>query len=104
MYLPYRDPSWSDEEYNYQSSIYESKRQFLIRNGVIIYKDIDTWIMECVKYVYSIYGKDWINLFSKSNPLNICYGYSPFSNTEEGYVSEPLINLSPFYLKYNCIF
>ena len=94
MYLPYRNKEWSDEEYKYQSSIYESKRKCLINNGVLIYKDSDPWIIECVSWLESNLN---IDLYTKSNPLNICYGYSPFNiNSEDEYCPVEGLGLSPF--------
>ena len=94
MYLPYRNKEWSDEEYKYQSSIYESKRKCLINNGVLIYKDTDPWIIECIKYIKNILD---CKLYLKSNVNNICYGYSPFNiNKEDEYCPVEGLGLSPF--------
>ena len=96
MYLPYRNKEWSDEEYKYQSSIHESKRQCLIKNNVLIYKNTDPWVAGCVSWLESNIN---ISLYVKSNPLNICYGYSPFNiNSKDKYCPVEGLGLSPFDL------
>lgn len=97
MYAPYRKSSWSDEKYEYESDQCERKRQCLIRNGVLIYKDTDPWVVECIKWLESNIN---ISLYIKSNPLNICYGYSPFDiiNSEDNYCPVEGLGLSTFNL------
>ena len=98
MYAPYRKPSWSDEKYEFESDQCERKRQCLINNGVLIYKNTDPWVAGCVSWLESNIN---ISLYNKSNPLNICYGYSPFninSKDEDKYCPVEGLGLSPFDL------
>ena len=97
MYLPYRKPEWNDEEYKYMCDLYERKRQCLINNGVLIYKDTDPWIAECIRYIKNIIN---YKLYLKSNVNNICYGYSPFNiNSEDEYCPVEGLGLSPFDIR-----
>ena len=75
-YLPYRNDNMSDEQYSYLSSIYESKRIAYVNNNVIILYDNDPWVQMCINWVKS--RLDVCSYF-KSNPFNICYGFSPFT-------------------------
>ena len=53
---PYRNPKWTDEEYQEECDRYEAKRQCAIANNVkIIYN-----CSEYIKYVNQKYGKDFI--------------------------------------------
>ena len=94
MYLPYRDPEWDDEEYEYRSSVYESKRQCLLNNGVQILKDTDPWVQNCITYVNTIVN---IDSFVKSNPNNLCYGYTPFNCNRSKEYQDPIgLGKTPF--------
>ena len=85
-FKPWKDPNWSDEEYEFECDNVERKRQCLINNGVLILKDHDPFILQCVNYVLETYGLNYIDNFSKSNPLNNSYGHSPFDKPDtDGY-------------------
>lgn len=40
MFLPYRRPEWSDEHYNWMCGLYEAKHQCMLKNNVIILRDM----------------------------------------------------------------
>lgn len=82
-FKPWRYPEWSDEDYKFQCDNMERKRQCLIKNNVLILRDDDPFIIQCVNYVFETYGLDYIDSFSKSNPLNNSYGYSPFDKPDD---------------------
>ena len=48
MFNPYRKPEWTDERYAYECAKYEAKHQCMLRNGVVILRemDIDTISLE----------------------------------------------------------
>ena len=97
MYLPYRKPEWSDEEYNYMCDLYEHKRQCLINNNVLILKNTDPWIKNCINWVKNIIN---IKDYMKSNPNNLCYGYNPYNYNKELEYQKPIgIGLTPFDIK-----
>ena len=103
MYLPYRNPEWDDEEYEYQSSIYTSKWKCLLSNGVQILKDTDEWVQNCITYVKMIeyargnYGFKFMSDFIKSNPNNLCYGYTPFNCNRSKEYQDPIgLGKTPF--------
>ena len=85
-FKPWRYPEWSDEDYKFQCENMERKRQCLIKNNVLILRDDDPFIIQCVNYVLETYGLNYIDNFSKSNPLNNSYGHSPFDKPDtDGY-------------------
>ena len=85
-FKPWRYPEWSDEDYKFQCDNIERKRQCLIKNNVLILRDDDPFITQCTNYILESYGLNYIDSFSKSNPLNNSYGYSPFDKPDaDGY-------------------
>lgn len=58
---PFRDPNWTDEEYQESCELYEAKHQCAIKNNVIILYDCSKYI----KYVENKYGKDMRNKCKK---------------------------------------
>ena len=72
---PFRKKNSTDEEYRFECDKYERKRQCLIKNNVMIFKDTDDFVQMCIKSVLivGINPKDFM-----INKYNICYGYDPF--------------------------
>ena len=80
---PFKNPRWSDETYSVECDKMEKKRQCLINNGVLIFKDTDPWIKLCINTV-CFYGFDPKSFIVK-NPKNTCYGYTPYNVSNEEY-------------------
>ena len=64
MVCPYRDKSWTDEQYLLECSKYEAKHQCMLKNNITILtsKDYEKYI----SYVESTYGKDFLKQFKRS--------------------------------------
>lgn len=75
--IPFRKKTWSDERYLYECNKLERKRQCLIQNNVVILKDIDDWVKNCVNIVETM----GINprLYLSDDAGNFSYGYHPYN-------------------------
>lgn len=73
MYLPYRNPEWSDEEYKDKCDLYKAKQQCLIQNNVEIWleKDLD-YVFE---YIDQVYGKHYLLQFRNDSNYNPSYTF-----------------------------
>ena len=58
MVCPYRDKSWSDEQYLLECSKYEAKHQCMLKNNVAILTSND--YAKYLDYIESTYGKDFL--------------------------------------------
>lgn len=61
MVCPYRDKSWTDEQYLLECSKYEAKHQCMLVNNVIILTSKD--YRKYIDYVENAYGKDFLKQF-----------------------------------------
>ena len=94
LYLPYRYESWSDEEYEYQSSIYTSKGRCMIDNGVKILKDTNPWVKMCISWTMNILN---ISNFLKDRFEDISNGYTPLNCDPTKEYQDPIgIGKTPF--------
>lgn len=102
MYMPFRKPEWSDEEYKIQCDLYEAKHQCMIKNNVKILRRPDMDIVE--DYINSTYGKDFCDHFKVDETLydDSIYveeiTFDPFDiiNSEDKYCPAEGLGLSPF--------
>ena len=65
MVCPYRDKTWSDEQYLLECAKYEAKHQCMLKNNVVILTSKD--YVKYLDYVESTYGKDFLKQFKKSS-------------------------------------
>ena len=61
MYLPYRNPNWSDEEYNNICNLYEAKHQCGLKNGVEFWSKKE--MIPYMEYIDSKYGSSYLAQF-----------------------------------------
>ena len=67
MVCPYRDKSWTDEQYLLECARYEAKHQCMLVNNVIILTSKD--YRKYIDYVENAYGKDFLKQF-KNQSIN----------------------------------
>ncbi len=119
MFLPYRRPEWSDEEYCYRSEIYISKQKCLLSNNCVIYNSNSQFVQMCLKFVNGLYktgiNTSWYDMYCKPN-INldsISFGFTPYNirsinstdvikivyshNMDKEYV----INTTEFYMPFD---
>ena len=97
LYLLYRRPEWSDEEYEYKSSIYTYKGMCLLKNGVKILKDTDPWVQMCTNWVNDFFGKSFTWQFSKNSFENTSHSYNPFNCDRSREYQDPIgLGKTPF--------
>ena len=61
MFCPFRKRTDTDEQYKLKCEIVEAKHQCMIKNNVLVLVDADDPIKNCLKYVNSKYGKEFLN-------------------------------------------
>ena len=85
MFLPYRRPEWSDEEYEYRSKIYADKQKCLLDNNCIIYSSNSQFVQMCLKFVNRLYENciydNWYDIYCKPNinHNSISFGFTPYN-------------------------
>ena len=117
MFLPYRKPEWSDEEYAYQSDIYTRKQKCLLDNGCRIMKSTDMWVQTCLQYINTMYNSNgdydsWYDIYCKPNINHntLSFGFTPYNSNLEGVTTrvnsaytnkEYVINDTSFYTPFD---
>ncbi len=87
------------EEKEFLNDKAERKRRKLIEQGVMILKDTDIWVQNCINWVNTLFSSFslFIWQFVKNTFENISYGYTPYNCDKTKEYQKPVgIGLTPF--------
>ena len=81
--------------YKDNDPLFDAKLEFIMNNDIELISDKE--IKPYIKYVKDNFGSDYLNKYRKSNPNNLCYGYTPFNTDYSKEYQDPIgLGKTPF--------